>query len=418
VEIVPRPPIIVTPPEVANSAVRNLVTWGLLILWLPFLVPFLLWALVGDWLLALGSQEAARKLAEGLLPAALAYGGVWQDAEKPLMRTPWPCRSGFAINLASTLSFLRSFCGQSRRRWKDEAKELSHYRDGAILARMRGARVLPLQDAPQVRALEDKAATASASRAPVARWRKTEPEPPSMPAPAAVQPTPAAIDNSKPGPRQEALPQVPTNYEQPRDEIGALLKWDEDPQATRQAAMNLTETDWGEQVRGQVKSTGVQRSNALPEGWIAQSAAAYGGQMYYVNLLNGKSSWDVPHQPAVKVLSTQEIRELLGPASDGVALRRQLEEMLRPRIQERLAAMSQSQDVATGGAQQERRTSLRQGVHRAQPPTQDSNQAESAGLREAADPRGGEVRMSLTSDLTEADGSIRLPRKFRFFPAG
>eukprot|EP00439_Symbiodinium_sp_Y106_P078012 s226_g16.t2 len=73
-----------------------------------------------------------------------------------------------------------------------------------------------------------------------------------------------------------------------------------------EAAMNLTETDWGEQVRGQVKSTGVQRSNALPEGWIAQSAAAYGGQMYYVNLLNGKSSWDVPHQPAVKVLSTQD----------------------------------------------------------------------------------------------------------------
>ncbi|OLP77892.1 Phospholipid scramblase 1, partial [Symbiodinium microadriaticum] len=61
-----------------------------------------------------------------------------------------------------------------------------------------------------------------------------------------------------------------------------------------EAAMNLTETDWGDQVRGQVKSTGVQRGNALPEGWIAQSAAAYGGQMYYVNLLNGKSSWDVP----------------------------------------------------------------------------------------------------------------------------
>eukprot|EP00439_Symbiodinium_sp_Y106_P079599 s226_g18.t1 len=38
------------------------------ILWFPFLVPFLLWALVGDWLLALGSQEATRKLAEGLLP--------------------------------------------------------------------------------------------------------------------------------------------------------------------------------------------------------------------------------------------------------------------------------------------------------------------------------------------------------------
>ncbi|OLQ03515.1 Dual-specificity RNA methyltransferase RlmN [Symbiodinium microadriaticum] len=97
----------------------------------------------------------------------------------------------------------------------------------------------------------------------------------------------------------------------------------------------------------------------------------------------------------------------------GLAILAAAMEMLRPRIQERLAAMSQSQDVATGGAQQERRTSLRQGVHRAPPPTEDTNQAESTGLREAADPRGGEVRMSLTSDLTEADGSIRLPRRFR-----
>eukprot|EP00435_Cladocopium_sp_Y103_P006573 s2978_g2.t1 len=83
----------------------------------------------------------------------------------------------------------------------------------------------------------------------------------------------------------------------------------------------MTEYDWSEQVRGNVTSTGVQRS-VLPEGWIMQNA---GGQVYYVNLLDGKSTWERPTQPAVNVLSMQELRDLLGRAADGIALRKQLE---------------------------------------------------------------------------------------------
>eukprot|EP00439_Symbiodinium_sp_Y106_P079150 s226_g17.t2 len=55
----------------------------------------------------------------------------------------------------------------------------------------------------------------------------------------------AAIDNSKPGPRQEALPQVPTNYEQPRDEIGALLKWDEELLSSLRAASVIVLASFG-----------------------------------------------------------------------------------------------------------------------------------------------------------------------------
>lgn len=113
-------------------------------------------------------------------------------------------------------------------------------------------------------------------------------------------------------------------------------------QQAKQAALHMTEYDWSEQVRGNVTSTGVQRS-VLPEGWIMQNA---GSQVYYVNLLDGKSTWERPTQPAMNVLSMQELRDLLGRAADGIALRKQLEEMLRPRIAERLAAMG---DVAAQG---------------------------------------------------------------------
>ncbi|CAJ1374922.1 unnamed protein product, partial [Effrenium voratum] len=332
VEIVPRPEVFVEPPPVANTSLRTLVAYGVLMLWLPFLVPLIMWALVGDLILNLYGQEATRKLAESLLPAALHYRGVWEEVEAKFTAVPWPLRCAVSLHLAA---FRRLICpGRERRqRWRENAKDLLRYRDALCYARLRGSRVVPFEEEKVTEGpVQDPTIR---ERAPVARWRKG----------------PAALPASPSGPGQVGqaqdlreqkgeLKDRRPSQSQPRPEI---VKGNQVFEAEHtKAALNLTEQDWSEQVRGQVTGTGVQR--ALPEGWIAQSAASYGGQVYYVNLINGRSAWEMPTQPAVKVLSMQELRDLLGPAADGVALRRQLEEMLRPRIAERLAAM----DAAAG----------------------------------------------------------------------
>eukprot|EP00435_Cladocopium_sp_Y103_P010387 s204_g2.t1 len=206
--LVPRPPVIVEPPEVLNTSVKTLVAYAALIMWLPLLIPLLVWALMGDLILNLHGQEATKKLAEGLLPLALISTGVWGDAEKLLQNSPWPLRCSFSLHLVAFVIFLRSLCGAGRRqRWRDEAKDaqctpshdhfygclqkqppntkaLSHiedvsrYRNALCYARLKGSRVEP--EAP-MRAAEAQAAHASLpaqdptirERAPVAKWRKS-----------------------------------------------------------------------------------------------------------------------------------------------------------------------------------------------------------------------------------------------------
>lgn len=43
---------------------------------MPFLLPLLVWAFLGDLILNLNGQEATRRLAEGLLPQAAMYRGA------------------------------------------------------------------------------------------------------------------------------------------------------------------------------------------------------------------------------------------------------------------------------------------------------------------------------------------------------
>lgn len=90
---------------------------------------------------------------------------------------------------------------------------------------------------------------------------------------------------------------------------------------------------------------------ALPEGWTAQYSSSHGGT-YYVNLFNGKSTWARPQLPAVTVLSTTEIKQLLGSAADGVNLRKELEDKLRARLAERgeSAAREDDDDIWGAGA--------------------------------------------------------------------
>lgn len=397
VEIVPRPPVIVEPPEVLNTSVKTLVAYAALIMWLPLLVPLLVWALMGDLILSLHGEEATKKLAEGLLPAALISGGVWGDAEKLLQNSPWPLRCSFSLHLVAFVIFLRSLCGAGRRqRWRDEAKDVSRYRNALCYARLKGSRVEP--EAP-LRAAEPQAAQASLpaqdptirERAPVAKWRKGPAALPASDQPAAAVKVPVAETQEQP----KLLSHQP-------DPIGALLKQPDafEEQQAKQAALHMTEYDWSEQVRGNVTSTGVQRS-VLPEGWIMQNA---GSQVYYVNLLDGKSTWERPTQPAMNVLSMQELRDLLGRAADGIALRKQLEEMLRPRIAERLAAMG---DVAAQG--QDRRFH-HEAMHRA-PAPEEENVAPPDSLRQAAlvETSTGEFQASMSG----VEGSLRLPLRFR-----
>ncbi|CAL1163557.1 unnamed protein product [Cladocopium goreaui] len=140
-------------------SVKTLVAYAALIMWLPLLVPLLVWALMGDLILSLHGEEATKKLAEGLLPAALISGGVWGDAEKLLQNSPWPLRCSFSLHLVAFVIFLRSLCGAGRRqRWRDEAKDVSRYRNALCYARLKGSRVEP--EAP-LRAAEPQAAQAS-----------------------------------------------------------------------------------------------------------------------------------------------------------------------------------------------------------------------------------------------------------------
>eukprot|EP00434_Breviolum_minutum_P035186 symbB.v1.2.031140.t1/scaffold3582.1/size53800/3 len=179
---VPRPPVIVDPPQVINTSVKTLVIYGVLILWLPFLLPLLVWALMGDLILNLHGEEVTKKLAEGLLPAVLISGGVWGEAEKALEKKPWPLRCSFSLHFVAFLIFLRSYCGSRRKRWQDEAKDLLRYRNALCYARLKGSRVM---QEPEVKALERPPEPVQdptiRERAPVAKWRKG---PAALPAPA------------------------------------------------------------------------------------------------------------------------------------------------------------------------------------------------------------------------------------------
>jgi len=376
---------------------------------------------------------------------------VWGDAEQALASMPWPLRSSFSLALAACLGFLASFCGQRRNRFRDDAtlRDFVRYRDAACSARRAGARVTPLDITPQATAESDlQKQEASAPRQVVpSRWRTSAPAlPPSSPAAgnSKVQQKDGRQTGRIAEPSQDPLAE-PWGTERNRDhDMDALLRlgmdgWDDDTKpAGRQDCMQLSEQDWSQQVRSAVASSGIQQStaspNALPEGWIARRAASQGGQVYYVNLLSGKSCWEVPALPAVKALSIQEIRVLLGHAADHVNLRVELEEMLRPRIAERMSELglddvfghhaeqgSTSQPARAADRQlQAPRLQMRaEGFHRAPPPaalTDSPQEPSSLALRQVgnapADSTRGMPQPPPDKIAVDADGAFRLPVRF------
>jgi len=356
VEIVPRPATFLGPETPPSAALGNVVTYGVLILWLPILLPLLIWAFVGDLLLALGGSEAKKRLAESILPVGIEYGGVSRDANSRWARVSWPVRNSFTIGFTTWRLYLASLCGdqESCESWEEEAKDLQKYRDQVSAARRAGARVTPLelvQEKAQAQPVE--AVANQPQRHQPSRWRAKASQPPESPAAGASNVK--NLGNGQHDLSQDGLMQP---YGQDRfreDDIGNLLKLGMDDFEEASTKPHLSEHDWSVQVRSQVGNTGIQRNHrdALPEGWIGRRAQSYGGQMYYVNLLNGQSSWDTPQLPAVKSLSTQEIRGLLGQSADHVSLRIELEEMLRPRIAERLASLP----LEDGGQQQQEQSS-------------------------------------------------------------
>ncbi|CAE8651487.1 unnamed protein product, partial [Polarella glacialis] len=358
VEIVPRPPSLVFQAPTRNYSSTNLVLFSGLLLWLPLVLPLLFLALFGDWRLALGDDNAREKLKQ-LLPSAVIEDSVYGDAEERLARTPWPLRCDLTLSLVATEMFVTSLCGAERRaRWEEQTLELKRFRDMARAARSAGARVTPWQDPTS----EARASQEAQPQRHQGTRRRAQPALPASPAKgggSAVRDAGAIASTYEAGLRQDTLAQQPAYRDRGHeiDDLRNLFQddgWEEDKMQVAKKP-KISEQDWSQQVRGQVHGVGNQKPQAnqgLPEGWIARKASTYGGQVYYVNLLNGKSVWEKPALGAVKALSIQEIRALLGGAADHVHLRVDLEDMLRPRIAERTAAL-EPEDDAWGGVSQD-----------------------------------------------------------------
>lgn len=217
---------------------------------------------------------------------------------------------------------------------------------------------------------------------------------------------------------------------------------------------NLTsvgEAEWGASIRQEVAMSeqgpgerrtsttmppetlpvpGTQSLGPLPEGWIARKAEGYSGRYYWVNLLSGKSTWVQPTTPAVKELSVQEMRALLGGKADHVNLRMELEDMLRSRIAERMQELdfedrdgedhlevtsfcSATPHARDSHGNLDRESAplakgmMRDGVHRAGPPVVFGPPIEDGapGQEVAAGPRDAAVARERPGELTCPDAA-------------
>eukprot|EP00928_Gymnodinium_smaydae_P033955 TRINITY_DN24176_c0_g2_i1.p1 TRINITY_DN24176_c0_g2~~TRINITY_DN24176_c0_g2_i1.p1 ORF type:complete len:3462 (-),score=736.59 TRINITY_DN24176_c0_g2_i1:26-8887(-) len=376
VEVVPRPNI-TTIDESLNKSSHNVVSFGFGILW-AVLIPLIFCAAAGDWLLQLDAEIPADKMADSL--QYLPEGGAWEEAGAPLSKRCWPYGSEVMQFLVAGATILGDILtGGSATYLSLEARDLKRYRaalragqdpfaddfDGrGRSGRVGGgsATVVPEDDADLA-----AAAAAPALPPPTGGWRDKEAAATAiadmeakrqgceelLPAKKfGLADHAAAYKGVARGEMEDDLPPLaalepPSTANSPRPEhtglsmrqiVDRVNSFDPDASARQAAGGGAHKDDWDNQIRSEVarSNAGVLPQDALPEGWISKQS---GSDTYYVNLLSGASTWETPMAPAQQVLSIRELRDLIGPKATHVSLRADLEEMVRPRIKERLAQM-------------------------------------------------------------------------------
>lgn len=397
VSIVPRPP------EAEEDPVRNSwlnwVTYGSIITWVSLFV-FLGYSWWGDILLDLDHDPTAADLLK-VLPNAEDEGSSGAVTDLLQQRT-WPLRSGFTHACMSMSITLHEILGIRERGPRSLETQLMPYHRMALRAQKRGLlsngkgqNNAAIRDSkePQLtdhahrpkksreEALEDiKRArmSQSAQASQVTSHQASSRRPGSLrdaaaahhglhdgshPASANTFSTTASAApmNSMGTATQNFLHKANVHNNAVTMDTHAVLS-----SALGQDYPRKDELSWDDQIRGEVDAANRHGNNygkfqqeeltaklgqlhedqqahrsppgELPEGWLVQHAE---DNVYYVNLLSGRSTWDFPGGPAVKELSVAEMRALLGPTADRVQLRVDLEAMLRPRIYER-AEMQES----------------------------------------------------------------------------
>lgn len=366
-EAMPKPPAFVFVEDSGSKSSHNLVTYASLVLFLCCFA-FIALAAVGDFNLGLDSKEEEDNAAR-LLPWALddgAHSGAVARAHETLAFCPMPMRSDFFGSMLTLLHGIFALCRQTSRAHRSpEVLELPQRRVVALAEHVRRMAMESVRVAPEDADLKkSKKKDAKPERSKWGFRRKQE-----------LPPTPNASKSSvASGPLETT--QMPHLEDQP----GGLPQLREAPRASlcdshlAQHVDKRSVEEWGADMRHEIDAVNndpydaprlsqcgsaasgaetpiptyqahqfqnhlqppSQKPGPPPEGWIAKASPEYGGRLYWVNLLNGKSTWVAPTLSAVQEMSVPEMRTLLGPRYDKVSLRAELEDLLRKRIAERM----------------------------------------------------------------------------------
>mmetsp|Transcript_121110 Transcript_121110/g.387793 ORF Transcript_121110/g.387793 Transcript_121110/m.387793 type:complete len:843 (+) Transcript_121110:2442-4970(+) len=363
--------------DFGNASSHNLVTYAYAMLFFLF-VPLLGVAAVGDFNLALDSIDEEDNAAR-LLPWALddgAYLGARSLACAKLSYFPLMLRSTLVQELLTALCLLFAFCRREGRAFRTpEVLELPQRREVALVEHfrrlaMRGARVAP----GDIDVGEPKK-----GQKPKWGWRRK------TALPLTPQNSKSNVKNARGNIQETTMYPTLEDNDGSRPALKDLMRLgleDYDRQKAGRGRQDdkRSAEEWGQDVRSQIDQ--VNRADdpphelnqpstsgyhtpppaayaatyaaaaaappvqvgPPPEGWIAKRADEFGGRYYWINLLNGKSTWSQPTLAAVKEMSVPEMRALLGARADQVHLRAELEDLLRTRIAERMQELQADEE--------------------------------------------------------------------------